>query len=186
VSSSEGDLLILYAIGGDLANFSRLIRMSDNDNLKNYQDNLGKTPLMHAIKNGRRNIIEYLLHSGASIKSIGSDTTHGVVDALYYEDTWNRDHPQDQMNYIRKIGNVLGGVFGEFPLRSESTETRGSVHSTMSDLTDRNDYGETSRSPSVFNERGGKKRKNKRKSTTRKMKKNSKRRRKIKVMSKRR
>jgi hypothetical protein len=115
---------------------------------------------MYAIEHGKRDIIEYLLGSGANTKIIGSDTTHGVVDALYYEDIWNRDHPQDQMNYIRKIGNVLDGVF---PLRSESTETRGSVHSIMSDLTDRNDYGTTSISPTVFNERGGKKKKIKKK-----------------------
>lgn len=184
MSSSEGDLLILYAIGGDLENFSQLIRMSDNNNLKNYQDTLGKTPLMHAIENGRRNIIEYLLQNGASIKSIGGDAVHGVVDALYYEDIWNRDHPQDQMNYIRKIGNILDGVF---PLRSESTETRGSVNSKMSDLTDINYYEARSRSPSVFSERGGKKKKRKNKTTRRNLKNVSKRRRRRRrIMSKRR
>ncbi len=157
MSSTEGDLLILNVVGGNLKDVEILVETFEDRDLKNYKDINGKTPLMYAIEHGKREIIEYLLRSGANTKIIGSDPVNGVVDALYYEDTWNKSHPdpKDKMNYIRNIGNVLDGVFDN----SDSGSGRRGGLASMSDLTDRNDYGETSRSSSVFNERGGKKEK---------------------------
>ena len=121
---TEGDLLIICVIGGNLKQVEFLVETFKDRDLKNYQDINGKTPLMYAIEHGKREIIEYLLRSGANTKIIGEDHSGNSVNALYYEDTWNRNHPNDQMNYIREIGNVLGGVFGEFSLR-EPSQTGG-------------------------------------------------------------